>query len=369
MRVLMTTDPIGGVWNYTLELCAALAARGVRVSLAVLGRELSAEQRNQLRRLPQTDLHESQFRLEWMPDPWDDLARAADWLLSLERRCGADIIHLNHLMHADLPWRAPALTVGHSCVLSWWAATQEPGSALPAEWSVYRREVTESLRAARCVVAPTNAMLAELQRFYGPLQRTMVVNNARSRRGFETGPKEQLVLSAGRLWDRAKNIESLAAVAQHLATRVVVAGETLGPHGEVAQAPNLTMLGSLDAPTLAGWYSRAAIYALPARYEPFGLTALEAAHSRCALILGDIPSLREVWGAAARFVPPGDHSYLRDTLNEFLANESLRERFATRAAARARHFTPRRQVHEYLAIYRLLLGEATGAGAGRHRHG
>jgi glycosyltransferase involved in cell wall biosynthesis len=98
------------------------------------------------------------------------------------------------------------------------------------------------------------------------------------------------------------------------------------------------------------------------------LTALEAAHSRCALILGDIPSLREVWGAAARFVPPGDHSYLRDTLNEFLANESLRERFATRAAARARHFTPRRQVHEYLAIYRLLLGEATGVRAGRHRH-
>src|SRR4051812_45108046 len=227
MRVLMTTDPIGGVWNYTLELCAALAARGVRVSVAVLGRELSAEQRNQFRRWPQIDLYESQFRLEWMPDPWGDLDRAADWLLSLERRCGADIIHLNHLMHANLPWRAPALTVGHSCVLSWWAATQEPGSVLPVEWSVYRRKVTESLRAAPCVVAPTNVMLGELQRFYGPLQRALVVNNARSRHGFGTGPKERLVLSAGRLWDRAKNIESLAAVAQHLDTRVAVAGETL----------------------------------------------------------------------------------------------------------------------------------------------
>ena len=42
--------------------------------------------------------------------------------------------------------------------------------------------------------------------------------------------------------------------------------------------------------------ARASIYALPARYEPFGLSILEAALSGAALVLGDIPSLREVWG-------------------------------------------------------------------------
>ena len=65
------------------------------------------------------------------------------------------------------------------------------------------------------------------------------------------------------------------------------------------------MLGRLSAGELADWYARAAIYALPARYEPFGLSALEAALSGCALVLGDIPSLREIWGDAALFVPPG----------------------------------------------------------------
>jgi glycosyltransferase involved in cell wall biosynthesis len=303
-----------------------------------------------------------------MPDPWDDLDQAAEWLLSLERRCNPDVIHLNHLVHANLPWKAPVLTVGHSCVLSWWAATQDPGSPLPAEWSTYKEKVRESLRAARCVVAPTHALLSELERFYGPLSRAVVVNNARSRHNLQAGPKQRLVLSAGRLWDRAKNIEALASVAQHLDASVAVAGEAIGPHGQVAQTPGLHMLGVLDDPTLAAWYSRAAIYALPARYEPFGLTALEAALSRCALILGDIPSLREVWGAAARYVPPDDHAYLQDTIKEFLANEPLRERFAARAAARARHFTPRRQVHEYLALYRLLLSESTPVTAGRHRH-
>ena len=52
---------------------------------------------------------------------------------------------------------------------------------------------------------------------------------------------------------------------------------------------------------------RAAIYALPARYEPFGLSILEAALSGCALVIGDIPSLREIWADAALFVPSDGH--------------------------------------------------------------
>ncbi|MEB3829625.1 glycosyltransferase [Phormidium sp. CCY1219] len=55
---------------------------------------------------------------------------------------------------------------------------------------------------------------------------------------------------------------------------------------------------------LSHWYARAAIYAFPARYEPFGLSVLEAALSGCALVLGDIPRLREMWGDAAVFANP-----------------------------------------------------------------
>ena len=51
------------------------------------------------------------------------------------------------------------------------------------------------------------------------------------------------------------------------------------------------------------WLRRATIFALPARYEPFGLSALEAGLAGCALVLGDIP-MREVWHDAAMFVPP-----------------------------------------------------------------
>ena len=35
----------------------------------------------------------------------------------LERRLRPDVVHLNGYTHGALPWRAPVLVVGHSCVL------------------------------------------------------------------------------------------------------------------------------------------------------------------------------------------------------------------------------------------------------------
>ena len=67
------------------------------------------------------------------------------------------------------------------------------------------------------------------------------------------------------------------------------------PQGGVAALPLLEALGKLPAAEMKLWFAHAAIYCLPARYEPFGLSVLEAGLSGCALVLGDIPSLREIW--------------------------------------------------------------------------
>jgi len=350
MRVLMTADPIGGVWNYALELCGALAKQGVQVCLATLGAEPSGVQQSQLDRLRNVVCIPSAYRLEWMSDAWSDLARAAEWLLDVEHVLRPDIVHLNHLVHADLPWQAPVLVTGHSCVLSWWCAVR--GGEPPPQWNTYRQRVRQSLQSANWVTAPTRAMLFELNARYGPLRNTAVVYNARDQRMFSPGRKERFVLSAGRVWDEAKNIAALATVAQSVSAPVVVAGPVTGPEGGTAVAPGVWLLGNLDPPELASWYSRAAIYALPARYEPFGLTVLEAALSGCALVLGDIESLREIWGPAARYVDPEDTDALRDTLNELLADDFLRSNLAARAMARARQFSPEALGNNYLTLYR-----------------
>src|SRR3954447_24882545 len=111
MKILMTTDTVGGVWNYCLELAGALEPYGVDVALATMGEPLSAEQRRDVAALARVELFESSYRLEWMPEPWDDVAAAGRWLLDLEHRLRPDVIHLNGYAHGALPWSTPALVV------------------------------------------------------------------------------------------------------------------------------------------------------------------------------------------------------------------------------------------------------------------
>jgi glycosyltransferase involved in cell wall biosynthesis len=79
-------------------------------------------------------------------------------------------------------------------------------------------------------------------------------------------------------------------------------------------APNVRWLGALPPAEINLWHAQAAIFVAPSRYEPFGLAALEASLAGCALVLGDIPTLRELWTGAALFVPPDDREQLTHVL-------------------------------------------------------
>jgi glycogen synthase len=120
----------------------------------------------------------------------------------------------------------------------------------------------------------------------------------------------------------------------------------------------LQSLGLLPAEGVADWLSRASIYALPARYEPFGLSALEAALSGCALVLGEIPSLREVWGDAALYVDPADHGALAATLNALSANSARCAELGAAAYAQAQRYRPANMGQGYWQLYSLLLADA-----------
>ena len=114
---------------------------------------------------------------------------------------------------------------------------------------------------------------------------------------------------------------------------------------------------------MAGWLGRASIFVLPARYEPFGLLPLEAALSGCALVLGDIPSLREVWGDAADFVPPDDHAALATAIASLLTSPRRLIARADSAHAHAARYTADGMAQGYLAAYRDLLAARATTGA------
>ena len=348
-RVLMTADTVGGVWTYAVELARELEARGVRVAIATMGNPLSPHQREEVAGSRRITLYESTFRLEWMTECISDVEAAGEWLLELEREFGPDIVHLNQYAFGALPFRAPTLVVAHSCVLSWWRAVR--GEAAPAEWNTYRRWVKQGLAGAGLVAAPTRAMLATLADNYEWHESGLVLPNGASDTDFAPARKQHFVLAAGRFWDAAKNLSALERVAPGLPWPVKVAGAYKQPDGGTVVPEGVQCLGELSRETLAREFARAAIYALPARYEPFGLSVLEAALSGCALVLGDIPSLREIWGPAAMYVAPDDHEALHAALQGLIEDPAERTRLAQAALARARDFSPARKCDGYLAAY------------------
>lgn len=349
-RVLMTTDTVGGVFDYALELCAGLAEAGVSVRLVAMGRPLADDQHAALSRLRGLRVDESAYRLEWMRDPWRDVDAAGEWLLEIEDELRPDVVHLNGYAHAALPFRARKVVVAHSCVKSWWR--QVRGQDAPSEWDAYARRVTAGLRAADVIAAPTRVMLAWLDAHYGPTRapKHAVPNGILGDR-LTPGKKRPVILAAGRLWDEAKNVAALDRAAARVPWDVRIAGSTQAPDGGEATFERATTLGFLEKKQLADEMAQASIYCLPCRYEPFGLSILEAARAGCALVLGDVPSLREVWGDAAIFVPPDDDERLARALAALAEDDLLRARMAERATKRSLDYTRRRMTGGTLGLY------------------
>ncbi len=360
-RVLMTADAVGGVWRYSVDVSSALVRRGINVTLAVMGPPPTPSQRSLATALG-INVVTSPLKLEWMEAPWDDVDRAGEWLLDLERTLQPDVVHLNGFCHGNLPWRVPVVIVAHSCVCSWWRSVH--GVEAPDDLAVYRTRVGAGLAAATLVIAPSAAMLGALVTEYGWIfSDARVIPNGRPDADGGDLPgeptlKSPIILAAGRIWDTAKNLATLCAIAPSLAWPVYVAGDARRPgnhdgpgSADLSNSRAVTLLGHVDPAALRRWFNRAAIYALPARYEPFGLSILEAASCGCALVLGDIPSLRENWSGAAVFVAPDDPASLIDALQRLIDREDERHLLGSRARERSEQFSLKRTTDAYIRAY------------------
>ena len=147
-------------------------------------------------------------------------------------------------------------------------------------------------------------------------------------------------------------------IAPLLAWPVEIAGETVHPEHGAAELRHARALGVLDAAEMRQRLAEAAIYAAPARYEPFALGILEAAAAGCALALGDIASLRETWDGAAIFPPAEDAGRWRAALSHLIEDRGECRRLSLAARTRARHFTLARTALCYHPLYRALARKA-----------
>lgn len=302
--LLVTTDAVGGVWRYALDLCAGMAERGVASVLAVMGPAASAKQKREADAVG-IELVETGLPLDWTAEDAEAVEHAQRALerLALARAC--DSVHLHSPALAAAPWSLPCVAVAHSCVATWWGANRT--GDLPADFRWRTRLMGAGLDHADAVIVPTAAHARAVEAAYGP-RRLVVVHNGRRAQAWSSPAtdRSRALLTVGRLWDEAKGTAELDRFAEMSGIPVLAAGALDGPNGTSARFRSLHHLGTLDERALAIEYGACGAFVSLARYEPFGLAVLEAAQAGAPLILSDIPSFRELWDGAAQFVPLGE---------------------------------------------------------------
>lgn len=348
MKLLMTCDAVGGVWQYATDLARGLARREVEVVLAVLGPPSVSPSEERDFAVIDTDLP-----LDWLAAGPDEVLAAGRAVAALAAKHDVDLIHLNSpALAAAAPFPAPVVVAAHGCIGTWFAGL---GEATPPDLAWHEALVRDGLAAADVVIAPSASYAAAVQRLYNLGVLPLVVHNGRAaleRR--DVDPVDGL-LTVGRLWDRAKNVALLDRVAACLPIPFRAAGATTAPHGETIATGHLRLLGSLDSDALAQHYAARPIFVSAARFEPFGLAVLEAAQAGCPLILSGIDTFRELWSGAALFVSDDEPDSWLTAIARVREEQGLRDHLSQQARLRAARYSVEAMTAGTLAVYRGLV--------------
>ncbi|HUJ95218.1 MAG TPA: glycosyltransferase family 4 protein [Terriglobales bacterium] len=365
MHVLVTTDTLSGVWTYTRELVSGLVTRGARVTLVSFGEVPLPHHTAWMENLFGLEYRPTAFRLDWMQEGEFDIEDSSAYLRALVRELKPDVLHLNQLCYGSLPVNVPRVVVAHGDLISWWKTVhgREPRESAWLRW--YRDVVTQGISQANALVAPSVWMLDTIHDCYGGARRETVIYNGRNPILFNPYMnKEDSVLAIGRLWDAGKQVSLLTQHTHPMPVCIVGSDTPVAPspvpiRADVKVAVDTTRLalkGPQTEAQLRTLYSRAAIYAATSRYEPFSMSALEAALSRCAIVANDIPAYRELWGDAALYFQANDGDSLAEVIQKLSEKRDLCQAYGKRAYQRAREcFTAHRMIDEYMALYNSLV--------------
>ncbi len=354
MRVLLTTDAVGGIWQYTIELAQALAPQGVETVLALLGPSPTAEQKAAAHAIAGATLVETGLELDWLANDEREVAQSARCVAKIASDLQCDIVQLNTpALGASQRFDVPVVAVAHSCLLTWWKAVE--ARYLPQDFA-WRAELNgKGLGKADATVAPSQSFARDTGDAYGLQVLPKAVHNGRTHLDHGDGlPWQPRAFTAGRLWDRGKNVGTLDQACALLEIPFGAAGATERPGSDFIELTNLHRLGRLGEIQMRQQLAQRPIFASAALYEPFGLCVLEAASAGCPLVLSDIPTFRELWDGAAVFVPARDSQGFADAIGEMARDPALHASRGAAARQRAEQYTPGATAAAMLSLYQSL---------------
>ena len=359
LRVLLTADAVGGVWQYAIDLARALGAWDIEPIVAVLGPAPTPDQQagaRGLRVIP------TGLPLDWLCADAAPMLAAGAAIADLAASEEVDCVQLNMpTLGAWATFHVPVVAVTHGCVSTWWEAAQD--IPLGSDYLWHRELMARGLRAADLVIAPTAAYGAIIARHYDLKQVPLTVHNGRPSQPVAPVPAmRDEVFTAGRLWDRVKNAGVLDRIAARLAVPFLAAGPIEGPHGETIRLDALRLLGTLSERSVAERLVPRPVFVSAARFEPFGLAVLEAASAGCALVLSDIPTFRELWDGVATFVQADDDRAFARAVDGIIGDRRRRGALGDAARERATRYTPAAKALAMTQIYqRLAPRQGTGS--------
>ncbi|RXH54008.1 glycosyltransferase family 4 protein [Granulicella sibirica] len=357
MRVLLTTDTIGGVWTFGTILAHGLMARGHSVALVSLGR---APSRSQLEWTVRTSAQfgaafrykASEVPLEWMAENQFAYSDAEGLLLQTIGDFQVEVVHASQFCFGALQVEVPKVLTAHSDVLSW-AEACRPDGLEDSRWlRTYQELVSCGLQGADRIVAPTQWMRDALTRNFAAASGARVILNGRSLTLEQE--KESRTLTAvtvGRAWDEAKGMAVLDEIEASIPVQVI--GEESFAGTQAPQWGKVEFLGRRDDGEVFKALRRSSIYLATSIYEPFGLAPLEAALCGCGVVARDIESLREVWGSGADYFRDADG--LSRAMLRLRDSQPQREALQARSLARAQELSAARMVDAYIAEYEEML--------------
>jgi mannosylfructose-phosphate synthase len=380
----------GGQVTYVLELSKALAARGVAVDLYTRQFEGRAalEPVSDGVRIVRIPCGPDKFIIkEEMLPYWPEFADNCERYIR-EAGLAYQLLH-SHYWDAGLACRllAPRLSVpfvhtSHS--LGAWKRERMDGDPLEMErFYHFAERVAEERRvfAAAAGITVTNpASVEKYKQYYDVASENMVVippgvNTARFNAADDgravAGTERPYVFSLSRI-DANKGldylIDAFAGVARASDLALVIGGGSSQPEArerqvlavlkELAAAHHVdarvTFTGYITDAELPYFYRRARAFVLPSRFEPFGMTALEAMACGTPVVATNL-------GGLARYLRDGYDALLADPSDaEALAAAILRaatdEDLAARLVAAghetiAREFTWEAIAEKHLAFY------------------
>lgn len=283
---------------------------------------------------------------------------------------GVDLYHSTNFMMPLLTFGPVRRVVTIHDLIPLLFRDHAPRSRKSRLFPLYRGLMLEIGRRADLIIAVSASTRRDIIRelHIPPSREGAVVSIPEAAGGeYKPGPRpegraEKVILYVGRS-DPYKNlprlVEALGAVrAQGIPARLRIVGS---PDPRYPEAPELAArlglepyvdwVGYVTPEQLVREYQTADVFALPSRYEGFGLTVLEAMACGTPVVCSNIGSLPEVAGDAAKRIDPAILPQLVDALTEVLTRPEIWDDLRRRGLLRAAQFTWERTAQQTLQAY------------------